>query len=151
MNAENYHQSVADYYDEEAASFEERAHQNHVLATLRNRFREVVLDGNVGHLLEIGYGPGLDMVWFVKQPNVDKVSGLDITSEFFKIVKTKAESNPKMEPYLGGPEQALKSIGKESVDTVYVFFGALNTTADLERAVEGMAACLLYTSDAADD
>tara|TARA_B100000900_G_scaffold296550_2_gene255137 strand:+ start:312 stop:1112 length:801 start_codon:yes stop_codon:yes gene_type:complete len=142
MNAEDYHKSVADYYDEEAETFEGRAQQNHVLGTLRNRFRDVVLEGEVGHLLEIGYGPGLDMVWFVKQPDVAKVSGLDITSEFFKIVKTKAESHANMEPHLGGPEQALEFIGEGTVDAVYVFFGALNTTADLERAVEGMAAVL---------
>ena len=34
MNAEKYHKSVADYYDEEADSFESRANDNHVLKTL---------------------------------------------------------------------------------------------------------------------
>ena len=142
MSAEEYHKSVGDYYDAEAASFEERAHQNHVLSTLRNRFRDVVMDGEVGHLLEIGYGPGLDMVWFAEQHQVAKVSGLDITPEFFKIVNKKAESYPNIAPHLGGPEQAQDFIEPSSVDTVYVFFGALNTTADLERAVAGMASVL---------
>ena len=64
MNTEKYHQSVADYYDEEAESFESRANKNHVLMTLRNVFRQKVLEGDVQNLLEIGYGPGLDMVWF---------------------------------------------------------------------------------------
>ena len=67
MNAEKYHQSVADYYDEEAESFESRANDNHVLMTLRNVFRQKVLEGDVQNLLEIGYGPGLDMVWFAER------------------------------------------------------------------------------------
>ena len=100
------------------------------------------MDGEVEHLLEIGYGPGLDMVWFAKQPQVAKVSGLDITPEFFKIVSKKAESHPNITPYLGGPEQALDFIEPSTVDTIYVFFGALNTTADLERAAVGMASVL---------
>ena len=90
MSAEEYHKSVGDYYDAEAASFEERAHQNHVLSTLRNRFRDVVMDGEVGHLLEIGYGPGLDMIWFAEQHQVAKVSGLDIKDDFFMIVNKMA-------------------------------------------------------------
>ena len=45
MTAEKYHQSVADYYDEEAESFESRANDNHVLMTLRNVFRQKVLEG----------------------------------------------------------------------------------------------------------
>ena len=45
MSAEKYHKSVADYYDEEAESFESRANDNHVLMTLRNKFRQLVLRG----------------------------------------------------------------------------------------------------------
>ena len=58
MNADKYHKSVADYYDEEAEHFESRANENHVLKTLRGIFRNVVLRGDVENILEIGYGPG---------------------------------------------------------------------------------------------
>ena len=51
MNPKKYHQSVADYYDEEAESFESRANTNHVLMTLRNVFRQKVLEGEVQDLL----------------------------------------------------------------------------------------------------
>ena len=61
MNDASYHKTVADYYDEEAHSFEERAHTNPLLGHLRQRFRDVVLEGETSALLEIGYGPGLDM------------------------------------------------------------------------------------------
>ena len=93
MNAESYHKSVADYYDKEADSFESRANDNHVLKTLRGKFREIVLQGDVENILEIGYGPGLDMVWFSGIEQVKNVNGLDITPEFHKIVSKKMKEH----------------------------------------------------------
>lgn len=142
MSVQTYHQSVADYYDEEAESFEGRANENHVLKTLRNVFREKVLQGEVQHLLEIGYGPGLDMVWFAALDEVESVNGLDITPEFHNIVIKKGKANEKMNPLLGGPEEAAKHLNRNSIDTIYVFFGALNTCGDLEHAVSEMAKVL---------
>ena len=142
MNADKYHKSVADYYDEEAEHFESRANENHVLKTLRGIFRNVVLRGDVENILEIGYGPGLDMVWFAGQERIDTVSGLDITPEFHKIVSAKAEQLPKLNPLLGGPEDCLDYLQPNSIDTIYVFFGALNTCAELEKAVAEMSKVL---------
>ena len=139
MNAERYHKSVADYYDEEATSFESRANDNHVLRTLRNKFRTIVLEGRVEDLLEIGYGPGLDMIWFSEIELVKNVNGLDITPEFHKIVQGKVKEHPKMSPLLGGPEDCSSKFEADSIDTIYVFFGALNTCAELEKAVESMS------------
>lgn len=142
MNAEKYHQSVADYYDEEAESFESRANNNHVLMTLRNVFRQKVLEGDVQDLLEIGYGPGLDMMWFADVKEVGSVNGLDITPEFHKIVSQKAQKASKMNPLLGGPEDSSKYLKPNSIDTIYVFFGALNTCGELEKAVSDMSKVL---------
>lgn len=142
MDSKEYHKSVADYYDEEAESFETRANDNHVLMHLRDQFRKVVLQGEVHNLLEIGYGPGLDMVWFSKQEGVNTVTGLDITPEFHKIVGKKAQSISKMKPLLGGPEDVIDHIDENSVDTIYVFFGALNTCGELEKAIEELSKAL---------
>jgi SAM-dependent methyltransferase len=139
MNAETYHKSVADYYDEEADSFESRANDNHVLKTLRDKFRAIVLEGDVEKILEIGYGPGLDMLWFSEFAEVKNVNGLDITPEFHKIVSKKASEHPKMNPLLGGPGDCSTEFEMNSIDTIYVFFGALNTCAELETAVESMS------------
>ena len=38
MSSKDYHKTVADYYDEEAHSFEERARQNPILNKLRQLF-----------------------------------------------------------------------------------------------------------------
>ena len=142
MESAEYHKSVADYYDEEAESFESRANENHVLKHLRNQFRDIVLKGEFEHLLEIGYGPGLDMVWFSKIDDVKQVSGLDITPEFYRIVRDKTELHKKMNPLLGGPEDVLQYLEPNSIDTVYVFFGALNTCAELDNAIEELSKVL---------
>ncbi|MDB2624207.1 class I SAM-dependent methyltransferase [Candidatus Poseidoniales archaeon] len=139
MNAETYHKSVADYYDQEADSFESRANDNHVLKTLRGKFRAIVLEGDVENILEIGYGPGLDMVWFSEIARAKNVNGLDITPEFHKIVSKKVSEHPKMNPLLGGPEDCSSVFEADSIDTIYVFFGALNTCAELEKAVDSMS------------
>ncbi len=135
MNPEKYRKSVANYYDEEAETFESRANENHVLRTLREIFRKEVLKGEVQNLLEIGYGPGLDMVWFADLKDVENVHGLDITPEFYKIVSKKAEKSIKINPLLGGPEDSTEYLLPNSIDTIYVFFGALNTCGELEKAI----------------
>lgn len=142
MSGEDYHQSVADYYDEEASSFENRADSNPVLVELRGQFRDIVLQGDVGTILEIGYGPGLDMVWFSDREETNIVHGLDITPNFYKIVQTKSEGNEKLNPILGSPADILNHLEPSSIDTIYIFFGALNTCGDLESAVEQMSLAL---------
>ena len=142
MSSKDYHKTVADYYDEEAHSFEERARQNPILNNLRQQFRDVVMEGEVENLLEIGYGPGLDMVWFSKHDEVKKVHGLDITPNFQKIVANKALIETKLNPLLGGPETISKHLEPNSIDTIYIFFGALNTCSELESAIEKMSLVL---------
>lgn len=142
MNDDTYNETVANYYDKEAHSFEDRANSNPLLAHLRQCFRDVVLEGEVSTLLEIGYGPGLDMVWFSQQDAVSAVHGLDITPNFHKIVTEKALIHSNIHPYLGGPEHVMEHLGEGSVDTVYVFFGALNTCSNLDLAAEHIAKVL---------
>ena len=54
MGGDDYHQSVADYYNEEASSFENRADSNPVLVELRDQFRDIVLQGDVGTIQQFG-------------------------------------------------------------------------------------------------
>lgn len=142
MKSASYHKTVADYYDGEAYSFEERANQNPILKELRQQFRDVVVQGEIENLLEIGYGPGLDMVWFAELEDVERVNGLDITPNFQKIVAKKAKLRPKLNPLLGGPGSSSEHLEANSIDTIYVFFGALNTCSELESAIEDMSLVL---------
>lgn len=142
MESADYHQSVADYYDQEASTFENRAETNPVLVELRQQFREVVLQGEVDTILEIGYGPGLDMIWFAEREETSLVQGLDITPNFHKIVQSKCKTNSKLNPMLGGPEDILDHVSAHSIDTIYIFFGALNTCNDIQLAVNKMQQAL---------
>ena len=144
MNGTAYHDEVAAYYDAEAEDFEARAGQNHVLEQLRQAFRNVTMAYDPKHVLEVGYGPGLDMVWFADQPGVETVYGLDVTPTFHRIVSEKSEAreDDKLRPMLGSAEDAQKMMGGTKVDTAIVFFGALNTTADLENAAASIAGVL---------
>jgi SAM-dependent methyltransferase len=137
---EEYHDDVAAYYDGESDDFEQRAGQNHVLEDLRRYFREVTMEFDPRSMVELGYGPGLDMMWFADQPNVDVIHGLDVTPGFHRIVRAKAEArgDSKIVPHLAPADQAAAVLGEQAVDTVIVFFGALNTTKDLELAAEAI-------------
>ena len=94
MEFAEYHKSVADYYDEEVESFEPEQMRTMSEAFAKS-LRDIVLKGEFEHLLEIGYGPGLDMVWFSKIDDVKQVSGLDITPEFYRIVRIKPNFTKK--------------------------------------------------------
>jgi SAM-dependent methyltransferase len=141
MTGEAYHDEVAAYYDAEAEDFEARAGQNHVLEQLRQAFRDVTMAYGPQRMLEVGYGPGLDMEWFADQPNIMTVHGLDVTPSFHRIVTGKSESrgDGKIHALLGSAEDAEQKMEGKEVDTVVVFFGALNTTADLAKAAESIA------------
>ena len=130
---QRYNDVVADYYDFEADSFEKRAGENHVLMTLRDSFREITLSRNPRKMLEIGYGPGLDMTWFADRDEVEIVHGVDISPKFQSIVlrKSQERKDNKLFPRVGSAEEIRKIIGRSSVDTIFVYFGALNTVSDL--------------------
>ena len=136
---EDYNEAVAEYYNEEASTFEQRAEENHVLMWLRDEFREVTLSFKPRKMLEIGYGPGLDMNWFADREETEIVHGVDISPEFYEIVKEKAlkRNDSKVNPHIGSAEDIVSVIGEKSVDMVFVYFGALNTSKDLKKVAEG--------------
>ena len=135
-----YHDQVAEYYDEEAYDFEKRAGQNHILESLRQTFRDITMTYQPKKMLELGYGPGLDMEWFANQKVVEIIHGIDLTPSFYQIVKQKADfrGDGKIVPHLGTAEDASKLLGTTLVDTVIVYFGALNTTDNLDNAAKAI-------------
>ena len=141
---EDYDEVVAEYYDEEANTFEQRAEENHVLMWLRDEFREITLSFKPRQMLEIGYGPGLDMTWFADREETEIVHGVDISPEFHEIVKGKAlkRNDSKVIPHIGSAEDIVSVIGERGVDTVFVYFGALNTSKDLKKVAAGISQVL---------
>ena len=111
---------------------------------MRREFRSVTCAYRPSKMLEIGYGPGLDMLWFADQPGVDVVHGVDLTPTFHEIVmaKSRARDDDRVRPILGSAEDVGGLLPPSSVDTVFVFFGALNTTDDLGHAAAQIASTL---------
>ena len=144
MSEAAYYDEVAAYYDVEADEFEARVCDNHVRQHMLDAFRRVTLEHQPKRMLEIGYGPGVDMFWFAEQPEVEVVHGLDVTPAFHRMVLAKAKilGEGKVKPMLGSAEDAHAKMGQEKVDTVFVYFGALNTTTDLDASARAIAEVL---------
>ncbi len=135
MNESTYYQKVADYYDEDARDFEERYWRNVVLQRIRQSFREEVKQFNFDKVLEIGYGPGLDVCHFAQIFPEKQIYGLDISPAMHKHTEAKARSLGlnNVNVKVGTPEDLGQLFPGVKFDHIYVFFGALNTVEDLQK------------------
>lgn len=131
----NYYKSVKNYYDKDAADFDNRYWQNPVLQLIRQSFREEVKKYPLGRILEIGIGTGLDLVHFGLTHPGSKVYGIDISKEMCRLAE-----NKRMDLGLenitvreGVVEDIDLLFPGQKFDMIYVFFGALNTVADLNE------------------
>ncbi len=131
-----YYGEIEEYYDGDAAGFEERYWQNPVLQRMRQDFREEVKRFSFSSMLEIGYGTGLDMVHFaVTHPSVE-VAGIDISGEMHRLASARIQKM-KLDNAIaakGKIEELGDIFPGRQFDMIYVFFGALNTVEDLEGA-----------------
>src|SRR5262245_29998056 len=76
---ETYYRRVADYYDVDARNFEERSKQNQVLQRLRAEFRRESEPFARGRILEIGFGPGFDLIYWAEHRPNSEVFGIDVS------------------------------------------------------------------------
>ncbi|MEX0982225.1 MAG: methyltransferase domain-containing protein [Bacteroidales bacterium] len=136
MKKKNYYKQVEDYYNEDAADFDQRYWENPVLQIIRQDFREEVKRHTFKNMLEIGYGTGLDLVHFAKTHPGVSVAGIDISSRMHDIAGNRIRQENLRNAYAveGSVEDLEKLFPGEKFDMIYVFFGALNTVDDLECA-----------------
>jgi len=132
-----FYRSVSDYYDADAAmNFEARAEANPLLARIRDDFREVTLKYPFGNALEIGCGPGFDVAWFASRYPEKKITGIDISEKMVDLAQKRITIyglfNAKI--FKADERSLLQQFGPGRFDLVYVYFGALNTVADLSLA-----------------
>jgi len=139
MDSHKYYQKVADYYDRDACDFEERYWKNPVLQRIRQSFREEVKNRSFSNVLEIGCGTGLDASHFGSIYPERKVYGIDISPAMVAHASRKVQDlrleNVRIR--VGTPENLQNIFPGVLFDHIYVFFGALNTVADLHH-VAGM-------------
>lgn len=135
MVSSEYYQKVAEYYDRDAGDFEERYWRNPVLQRIRQSFREEVKAHSFASVLEIGCGTGLDVSHFGSIYPERKVYGIDISPAMVAHASRKARDLDlgNVSIRVGTPENLQELFPEVQFDHIYVFFGALNTVADLRQ------------------
>lgn len=135
--AESFYRSVSDYYDKDAdMNFEARAEINPLLARIRNDFREITIKYPFNKVLEIGCGPGFDVAWFAGRYPGREFTGIDISQNMVNLAQKRISSlGLSNTTIIRADERSLQEqFTPGSFDLVYVYFGALNTVADLSQA-----------------
>lgn len=142
-----YYQEVKTYYDQDAGDFDTRYWANPVLQKIRQSFREEVKMHSFENVLEIGYGTGLDLAHFGVTHPESVFYGIDISGEMRRItnVRVKEKNLTNVFAEEGSVEDIERLFPAKKFDLIYVFFGALNTVEDLEKAAGILKA--LLTSD----
>jgi len=135
LNCGRYYQDVADYYDRDACNYEERYWRNPVAQRIRQSFREEVKTHPCATMLEVGCGTGLDLAHFGSVYPDRKIFGIDIspTMTAHATKKIDALGLKNVSVAIGTPENVHALFPEDRFDHIYVFFGALNTVADLHR------------------
>jgi len=131
----DYYRQVAKYYDIDAQSFESRYWENEILQKIRQEFREQLYCCDFENALEIGFGTGLDIVHFAKAYPERKIFGIDVSREMFHHCNQKLQKENITNAFIaiGTPEEIPEIFKNQKFELIYVFFGALNTTRDLQQ------------------
>ena len=132
---DDYYRKVAEYYDQDARDFLERYQQNHVLQRIRDDFRWITEQFSFQSMLEIGCGPGVDLLYFAqKYPKVE-VAGIDVSEEMVKRARYLLVQNgmQRVSVEVGTVEDVAQLFPRRTFDMIYCYFGALNTVKDLQQ------------------
>ena len=133
----SYYSEVGHYYDKDAVDFERRYHLNPALQRIRQSFRERVKSHPQSTVLEVGFGPGFDLVHFAEQFPEQQYYGIDISEEMVRLTQEKIDNGKFINAKVAqGSVEHLNTLFPEvKFDMIYVFFGALNTVDDLDHAM----------------
>ncbi len=133
-----FYEEVENYYDSDAHDFDRRYWNNKTLQLIRQDFREQLKRFRFTHMLEIGYGTGLDMIHFAKTHPDANIAGIDIAANMQQITEAKIrqEGLENVVALKGGVEDLPKLFPGHKFDMIYVYFGALNTVEDLSLAAK---------------
>jgi SAM-dependent methyltransferase len=135
--ADTFYHSVSDYYDKDAdMNFEARAEVNPLLGRIREDFRKITMKYPCTNALEIGCGPGFDVAWFASAFPGRRITGVDISEKMVSLARKRisAAGLTNAAVIRADERSLLQQFGPGSFDMVFVFFGALNTSADLRLA-----------------
>lgn len=144
FESNQYYHEVGSYYDEDATEFERRYWKNPVLQRIRNDFRTYVHQNKMENVLEIGFGSGIDLAHFAQTHPECSWSGIDISEGMVQLAQEKKLrfSLNNLSVAQGSVEHIKDCFPGQKFDLIYVFFGALNTVENLEKAAEELDSVL---------
>jgi ubiquinone/menaquinone biosynthesis C-methylase UbiE len=130
MSKEEYYKAIAEHYDREAESYEERLQNNKTLEKIRNDFRRVTDEFIRGNsVLDFGCGTGLDICHFAASYPAKTFFAIDLSEKMIKQARiNSSQQNLKNVHLLAG---SLDQLDDQAFDFIYSFFGASNTVYDL--------------------
>lgn len=133
--SEKYYTKVKKYYNEDSENFENRYWKNATLQRIRNSFREYTNKYSFDTILEIGFGPGLDLIHFAEQNTTKTISGIDVSDGMYDWTKKQFEKKELKNIQIGiGSIEDIKTLfPNQKFDQIYVYFGALNTVEDINN------------------
>ena len=137
MNKTEYNKKISEYYDKEACTYEERQCNNKTIHKIRNDFRSIAFEHLNGYqILDFGCGIGGDICYFAKIfPNKSFV-GIDLSNKMLEKAEHKTQDEKlKNVHFING---SIEQIKNKKFDTIYVFFGSLNTVEDLDKSVNNL-------------
>jgi SAM-dependent methyltransferase len=132
-----FHQIVSEYYDKDVDfGFEKRAESNPLLDRIRSDFRKITTKYPFAKVLEIGCGPGFDVAWFASEFPQAEVAGIDISKKMVALAqqRLKAQKLGNAKAITMDERGLLENFNPGEFDLVYVYFGALNTVANLGKS-----------------
>jgi ubiquinone/menaquinone biosynthesis C-methylase UbiE len=143
--SKGYYDEVGEYYDKDAVDFEKRYWKNDALQRIRQSFREQVRQYEFTSALEVGFGPGFDLIHFAKTHPQARVYGIDISAEMVRLAQDKIDRGAlgNASVACGSVEHVESLFPEVKYDLIYVFFGALNTVENLKEAMKELERLLL--------
>lgn len=129
----DYYEQIKTYYNADSGNFEDRYWENQTLQRIRNSFRKVSDRYSTQSILEIGFGPGLDVIYFAEKNPQSEIFGIDISDGMhdwaLKQVNTRKIENVRLA--VGSVEDIEIAFSGKQFDHIYVYFGALNTVENI--------------------
>lgn len=138
-----YYNRVAEYFDIDATDFEDRYQENPVLKRLRQSFRRYTEQYSFRNALEVGCGPGIDLVYFGEKYPDRQFFGIDIAPGMVQAARKSISRHqlPNVRVETGSVEDIGSLFSDNKFDMIYVYFGALNTVYDLRKAAGHLRHC----------
>lgn len=144
QTSQSYYRQIADYYDADAVDFEARYEENLILQQIRSDFRRITETYPFSRLLEVGCGPGFDLMYFGQTYPDRRVTGIDISPKMIDLAKQNIQqlSLSNTRAIVGRTETLTQHFPDEKFDMIICYFGALNTVADLKQAAVDLKSVL---------